>query len=372
MNGKDLKSTRNVIQSRGLLEKSLRDIEQELEVCFVKIENIEIFQMKMRLYGHRMESNKIFTFEKTEMRLIEMLCEKGYFAYNCRRCRNTCERPIQLKYNERLQKRRCEFCTCPASEHEYQSFEWRLLPVKITTTLKDMKAEYESNYDRKISVEQLIADNLVELNVAKAKVFSLLEQVGISARSLESTALRSNALTPSDYLSLMRSRVAEKQAPGYLTRLETLTELQNCLAADASASALHKTVRSFPVTQTHRTSNTGGASHRGNYGSKTCQSSQHGTVDGSRMTRTNTAGASSNYSSGYNTRATSGPGLNQSGNNQSAVTRRGTAENANQKLKCCSDSKEGYSSDDDKDKQEKKGFFASIKETVKDTVKNLF
>ncbi|XP_046655010.1 uncharacterized protein LOC124348779 [Daphnia pulicaria] len=162
MNGKDLKSTRNVIQSRGLLEKSLRDIEQELEVCFVKIENIEIFQMKMRLYGHRMESNKIFTFEKTEMRLIEMLCEKGYFAYNCRRCRNTCERPIQLKYNERLQKRRCEFCTCPASEHEYQSFEWRLLPVKITTTLKDMKAEYESNYDDKMTTEQLLANCLIE------------------------------------------------------------------------------------------------------------------------------------------------------------------------------------------------------------------
>ncbi|XP_046463228.1 uncharacterized protein LOC124209326 isoform X2 [Daphnia pulex] len=307
MNGKDLKSTRNVIQNRGLLEKSLRDIEQELEVCFVKIENIEIFQRKMRLYGHRMESNKNFIVEKTEMRLIEMLCEKGYFAYNCRRCGKTCEKPNKLKYSERLQKRKCEFCTCPDSEHEYQTFEWRLTPVKITTTLKDMKAEYESNYGRKVTAEQLLADNLDELNMAKAKVFSLLEQVGISARKLDSTALRSNALSPSDYLSLMRSRVAEEQAPGYLTRLETLTELQNCLAADASASASHKTARSFPNQQTHRTSNTGGASHRGNYGSKTCQHSQHGTVDDFRITSTNSAAGASNYSSGYYTRVASGP-----------------------------------------------------------------
>ncbi len=349
MNGKDLKSTRNVIQSRGLLEQSLKDIEQELEVCFVKIENMEIFQRKMREYGHRMESNKNFIVEKTEMRLIEMLCEKGYFAYNCRRCGKTCGKPNKLKYSERLQKRRCEFCTCPASEHEYQQFEWRLTTVKIKTTLKDMKAEYESNYDRKVSVEQLLADNLEELNVAKAKVFSLLEQVGINARKLDSTALRSNALSPADYLSLMRSRVAEEQAPGYLTRLETLTELQNCLAADASASASHKTARSFPNQQTHRSSHTGGASHRENWGSKTSQYSQHGTVDDHRMTSSNTAGASINYSSGYNTRVASGPSHNQH-NNQSDMTRRET-----------SDSKEDYSSDDNK---EKKGMFARAKDFI--------
>jgi hypothetical protein len=325
MNGKDLKSTRNVIQSRELLEQSLKDIEQELEVCFVKIENIEIFQRKMREYGHRMESNKNFTFEKTEMRLYEMLCEKGYFAYNCRRCGKTCGKPNKLKYSERLQKRRCEFCTCPASEHEYQTFEWRLTPVKITTTLKDMKAEYESNYDRKISVEQLLADNLEELNVAKAKVFSLLEQVGINARSLESTALRSNALTPSDYISMMRSRVAEEQAPGYLTRLETLTELQNSLAADASASASH--TRSIP-NQTHRLSKTDGTTHKVNYGFTTSQHSQHGNnADdyGYGMATTNTAGVSSNYSSEYHTGTVTSPSLNQY-NNQSVMTRQGTAK----------------------------------------------
>jgi hypothetical protein len=80
-----------------------------------------------------------------------------------------------------------------------------------------MKAEYESNYDDKMTIEQLLANCLIELDVTKAKVLSLLDQVGINARKLDSTALRSNALSPADYLSLMRSRVAEEQAPGYLT-----------------------------------------------------------------------------------------------------------------------------------------------------------
>ncbi|EFX62737.1 hypothetical protein DAPPUDRAFT_300614 [Daphnia pulex] len=176
-----------------------------------------------------------------------------------------------------------------AHKHVYQEFEWRLTPVKITMTLKDMKAEYESNYDRKVTAEQLLADNLEEMNMmAKWKVFSLLEQVGINAHSLESTVLRSNALTPSDFLSLMRSRVSEEQAPGYLTRLETLTELQNCLAADASASALYKTTHSIPD-QTHRLSKTDGATQKVNYGFTT---SQHGNnADDYRMATINTKGS---------------------------------------------------------------------------------
>jgi GTP-binding protein EngB required for normal cell division len=82
MNGKDLKSTRNVIQSRGLLEQSLKNIEQELEVCFAKIETMEILQRKMREYGVKMESETNFTFEKTEIRPTKFLCGKGFFAYN--------------------------------------------------------------------------------------------------------------------------------------------------------------------------------------------------------------------------------------------------------------------------------------------------
>ncbi len=47
------------------------------------------------------------------------------------------------------------------------------------------------------------------------------------------------------------------------------------------------------------------------------------------------------------------------------MTRGGTFEYdspANQKLKYGSDSKEGYSFDDNKDKQDKKGFLATLKD----------
>ena len=75
--------------------------------------------------------------------------------------------------------------------------------------------------------------------MTKAKLFSLLDQVGETFRSLESTALRSNALSPADYLSLLRSRVAEEQKPGYLTRLETLQELQRSYNSSSVESGVY-------------------------------------------------------------------------------------------------------------------------------------
>ena len=227
MNGKDLKSTRQVIQQRQLLQQSLKGIEDELEVYFAKIENIDMFLAKISVYDRKRKINHNLVVEKTEVRKTEVPCQNGFMAFNCRECKKTCEEPIRLDNTKDINTNKsCELptCKCPIGDHTYESFFWKLVPVKVQTTLGAMKAEYET--DATLETDELIAKCSKELSEAKAKVINLLKQLGTTGRFLDSTALRSNALTPADYLSLMRSRVAEEQAPGYLTRLETLTELQ--------------------------------------------------------------------------------------------------------------------------------------------------
>ncbi|KAI9550823.1 hypothetical protein GHT06_005404 [Daphnia sinensis] len=236
MKGRDLTSTREVIRSRHQLEQSLKDIEQEMEVCLTKIENIEVFQRKMKTYDHNMEATKNFKVEQTVMRSRKFNCEKGFFAYNCDACKDTCERFITKKSSLHKTKRRCEkkACKCPASDHYVEEREWRMISEKVSKTLQDMKAEYELNCEGKMTAEKILNACSEDLQIARAKVLSLLEQVAKNVDLLESTALRSNVLSPSDYLSLMRSRVLEEQAPGYLTRLETLDDLQRMLAGGSS------------------------------------------------------------------------------------------------------------------------------------------
>jgi hypothetical protein len=197
---------------------------------------MEEIHRKLRECDNKIEANKNFVLEKTEVRNVEVKCDKGFSAYNCKQCKKTCEKPAKIINFER---KMCtdRHCNCPPAAHVYQHFSLVKTTAKVTTTLLDMKAEYESNHNRKLKTEDIMASCLDDLNMAKGKVLSLLEQVGANAKSLDSTALRSNALSPAEYLSLMKSRVLEEQKPGYLTRLQTLTELQQSLAFPAVPAA---------------------------------------------------------------------------------------------------------------------------------------
>ncbi len=190
-----------------------------------------------------MEASKNFVIENKILSYNRFPCKKEFYAYNCKKCGKTCEQPIHSANPEKLPKKKCYNIGCPhqASDHDYEDVEIRPTTKIIKNTLLDLKEKYQSNADEKVANEQLLAGCSDQLNIAKAKVFSLLDQVGENVRSLESTALRSNTLSPSDYLCLMKSRVAEKQAPGYLIRLETLSELQKSLEDSAVAKTQQAT-----------------------------------------------------------------------------------------------------------------------------------
>jgi GTP-binding protein EngB required for normal cell division len=256
MNGRDLASTREVIQRRLLLDQSLKDIERGLEVYLVNVENVQMFRRKIKEYGDKMEANRNFILETKEVRRVKVDCDRGFVAYNCRHCQRTCEDPVRsINFDYfRKSKKQCShiFCPCPAFEHEYQQFQWRQGSEKVSTILPEMKAEYESNGNDKLTTEKLLMGCLHELKMTKAKLFCLLARVGSSCLLLEATALRSNTLSLADYLSLMRSRVAEELAPGYLTRLEILKELQQSLARRASESNALELHADSPINRNRR------------------------------------------------------------------------------------------------------------------------
>ena len=260
MNGRNVKLTREVIERRQLIEQSLKDIEFELEDSLSTIENMEMIRRELGKYSHNMESNTNVILEKRErkrrerkeVRNLKVKCDKGFSAYNCKRCNKTCEIPAKIKNFEKRKYCIDADCHCSARVHVYRPYTLVPTSANVTTTLREMEAEFEANFNKKLTKEELE----YELNMAKGKVFTLL---GTQARLLDSTALRSNyALSPDEYLSFMRSRLLEEQTPGYLTRLQTLTELQHSLNAPAVPSIKAKTDKlTFPVTQPEQTGNSG-------------------------------------------------------------------------------------------------------------------
>ena len=231
MEGKDLESTREVISHRQTMEQSMKDIERALEFYFLEIENMDLFLMKLRKWSQKVIKKKDEPIEKMEARRIQVKCEKGYMAFNCCRCKTTCVEPTLAKNTDAdlrsLRQCRSKGCSCPGSEHTYERLVWRVNLEKVDTTIAKMKLEYQAKYKKgKIKTKKLIDMYEQEMKQKKMEVINLLEQMGIAGKTLDSKSLRSKSLSPSDYLSLMKSRVAEEQKPGYLIRLETLAELQ--------------------------------------------------------------------------------------------------------------------------------------------------
>lgn len=227
MNGQDLTSTREVIQHRQKLEQSFKDIERELESCLDSIENMEMFQRKI-IECKKMEDTRNYTVETKQVKIVQKIeCDKGFKSYNCCKCRKTCERRVEKVFK----KRKCHEndCSCQASQHKFDDFEYCPVTETVIKTLSDMNAEFESSYGDKMSTEELLESYSEKVDIAKGKVLSLLDQMEADARSLDSTALRSNALSPADHLSFITSKVLETQTPGYLTRLKTLEEIRQYL-----------------------------------------------------------------------------------------------------------------------------------------------
>ncbi len=217
MDGRDLTSTRQVIQCHNELQRSLISIGNELEFCQMNIENMETLQRNMQEFSHKMENNKNFTIEKTVMRIVKVPCENGTWAYNCHQCRKTCKANDSSNNFDLIRnaKKKCDhlLCPCPGSAHEYEKLQWRSVMEKVTTTSYEMKAEFESNYKSRQITEHMLANCSKQFDQAKVNVMTLLDQVCSSFRSLESTALRSNFLNlahySSDYFNQMKSLVAE-------------------------------------------------------------------------------------------------------------------------------------------------------------------
>lgn len=219
MSGCCLPPKRELIHRHVQLNNSLKLIELELEICLADIENMKMFQKKIIEHGHKMDFDPNDLIKITQIISREEYCKKGFQSYNCCYCKKTCELPSVVT---NFKKRPCNniLCKCLAVEHKFQSFVWRPIPEKINGTLLRMKAYYEWNCSQKLTTEQLIAKIPYELDLARAKVINLLDQLKIEN------------YTPSDYLIFMRNQVIERQALDYVIRLETLMELQKTLATD--------------------------------------------------------------------------------------------------------------------------------------------
>ena len=222
-----LQQTRGVVDCRTKLEKSLKDIEEQLDLNLEQIENIERFRTQISHCGHKMEDSFV---EETRRVAFKVPCRK--YSLNCPQCKQSCVKNVQ--WLKSFLPRSCPnySCYCSASSHEYQEYEWQWRMETVKVLLTDKFEEYQQIAGRKLSMEDMLQKSQDQLKGIQNKILLILGNMADNVKSLEKSSLKSNKTTAADYLQMMKSRVELEKRPGYSTRVNTLQQLLNIVSTN--------------------------------------------------------------------------------------------------------------------------------------------
>nr|CAH0102678.1 unnamed protein product [Daphnia galeata] len=223
------------VNSRIRFEKSLHDMELQLDIAFCKIENIEKFKQMVIHFRNEFESYRNYEIEVEEAIVIKIACRGSKWAYNCRNCSFSCEKSFSSKDRKEMEEhpsfpRPCcnKLCLCPGAMHGFDQFELEWAKVKVKKTLNNVKESYEILAGRKLSTEELLVECQQELYEAKLRGASLLEE------SLGVSDVNSKKTIVSDCIETLKSRARNS------SRIQTLDELLRVITLQKNIPELVK------------------------------------------------------------------------------------------------------------------------------------
>lgn len=228
MHDRVLQKPERVINSQMLLEKSLCDIEMQLEIALSKIDKMENFQQMVARLGPRFESCKEFEIEVEEPLFSKIACRQ--MTYNCQNCSLSCIKSVSAVQKKQLElvpsDQLCSslLCPCPAAMHSVDNFEYEWRQVKTKKTLKDIKDEFDHAAGAIMSAEGVLVKIQQELMDAKQKGISLLENIATTIQLLEGSSMEPIQVLVSDYVEVSKNRIKDNR-PGDSSRIDTLDEL---------------------------------------------------------------------------------------------------------------------------------------------------
>lgn len=224
---KSLSLTRQVLQEREQLETLLPGLQQQIKSGLSKLDEIEQEQRVLKQHEADIKANKNFEYE-IEIHKHEKIPLHGVNTTNCLKCCFTCH--DSCIYSDNEDKAGCRamedgYCTvCPDKchwrEHQNTPFRYKYFDemIKVKRTHENLKERYMDAQSKKSKMENMISNSEEILHRAQNKVFRLIEKARKSVERLQEIALRPNALSETEYLSLLIENEKEEKKPGWQRR----------------------------------------------------------------------------------------------------------------------------------------------------------
>ncbi|XP_072406599.1 uncharacterized protein [Chiloscyllium punctatum] len=231
METKSLRLTKEVLRERQQLEAAIEGLQPQIKMGLTKLEEIRKTQHQLDL-----DANKDFEYEvDVHVPFRVNIPEWGKYATNCQTCQFTCHYPCRVPFDvfQMLCKAMswrgyCTVCPnkCASSVHSSQKYRFVCEARKKIRTHTELKERYEKVSGEKMKQQKVMEELLQEFSNVQSVVLKQIEKSSQCILKTEEIALRTNALSTSEYIDLLIQSEKEEVKPGFLERIQLLNEIK--------------------------------------------------------------------------------------------------------------------------------------------------
>ena len=239
-NAVSLQLTRAVLEERQNLEIVVAGLQKRINNGIKKIDELNQEEQILRSHEADILKSKDFTYtvKTVKHRKIDISGE-GRYVTNCQKCNFTCH--DSCVYADDNDKHKCSAmdgnglanacCTaCPGNchwtLHHNNTYYFETYEEDETRTSDDLKKRFQDASAEKSGVEGMISKLEKELEDLYNQVFVNIRDIRKCIQRLSEIALKPNPLSDADYISLLIEAERNEQKPGFIKRIEYLTEVK--------------------------------------------------------------------------------------------------------------------------------------------------
>ena len=234
-----LQLTRAVLKERQSLESIVAGLQKRIKDGIAKIDELNQEEQVLRAHEADILKNKDFTYKVTIAKHKRVdIAGQGWHVTNCQKCNFTCHK--SCTYADDGDKHKCSAMdgngtkasckVCPGNchwrQHHNNPYYFESYEEEETRTSNDLKKQFQDASTKKTGVQGMISKLEKELEDLYNQVFLNIRQVRQCLQRLDEIALKPNPLTDADYIGLLIQAETNEQKPGYLKRIEYLSEVK--------------------------------------------------------------------------------------------------------------------------------------------------
>ena len=239
-NAVSLQLTRAVLEERQTLEVVVASLQKRIKNGIKKIDELNQEEQVLRSHEADILKSKDFTYTvtTTKHRKID-ISGQGKFVTNCQTCNFTCH-PSCIYANDGDKhmcaamdgkgpaNASCRACPghCHWTLHHNNPYYFETYEEDETRTSDDLKKRFQDASAEKSGVEGMISKLEKELEDLYNQVFVNIREVRKCLQRLSEIALKPNPLSDADYIALLIQAENTERKPGYLKRVEYLSEVK--------------------------------------------------------------------------------------------------------------------------------------------------